>query len=109
MGQREGTELRAYHDDGKENVAGGASLPGRMLRVDEEVDRDGDQDEAGGEIAGQCNVIDVNGIAGDYEEDADNEENAVNHRPPAKGREFIILFLHLGDDAGDEGDEPSQL
>lgn len=55
-------------------------------------------------------MVSVDGIAGDDDEDASNQEYAVYDSPPGKGGKLVgIGGLYLRNDAGDEGDEPRKL
>lgn len=55
-------------------------------------------------------MVGVYGVAGDDDEDADDEEQTVDDCPPCKRREAIAFGgLNLRDYARDEGDVPCEL
>ena len=103
-------KLDTYHDHGQEDEAGGGRLSRTALGVDEGIDRRGDENHATGEVARDGDVVGMDGIAGDDDEDADYEEQAIDDGPPGKGGEAVVAGgLYLRNDAGNEGDEPSEL
>lgn len=99
-----------YHYHGQEDETRSCRLSRPALRVDEGIDRRGGQHHAPGEVARDGDMVGVYGVAGDDDEDAQDEEQAVDDGPPGEGRKSVKFGgLNLRDYARYEGDEPCEL
>lgn len=98
----------AYRHHRQQNESGRSGLLGTVGRVDQAVDGRGGEDQSACEVAHHGNMVGLCGIGGDHDEDAANDKEVVDDRPPRVRREAIAC-LDLSNDGGDEGNYPCQL
>ncbi len=99
-------------EHGEEDEAGAGSLTGAIVGVDEAVDAGAGEDEAGGKVAAEGDLVGLDGVGSDDDEDANVEEEGEDDGPPGKLGEVVLggaSGLDLGDDTRDEANEPGKL
>lgn len=97
-----------YVNHGKQDETGSDSLSRTIVGVDDDIYARAGENQAGGNIAGNCYMIGLDGVAGDDDKNANILEQAVYDSPPRELGE-ALRFLNIRNDACDKGNEPSKL
>jgi hypothetical protein len=97
-----------YRHHGQEDKASGRGFLSPVAGIHKAVDGRSGQDETAGQVADDGDMVGLGGVGGDDDKDASNDEEVVDNGPPGICGEGA-LGLNLGDDGGDEGNDPREL